>query len=141
MLEIDYTLFIQIANFLFLLFVLNIILYRPIRGILNRRKEEMTSTEDQAVEWSQKADKFSEELKENTSKTRQEGLIEKEDLKNEGLQDERVMLQDASATAEENLLNARDEIQERLAQVRQSLQAEVKGFSQELAEKILGRTI
>jgi F-type H+-transporting ATPase subunit b len=91
MLEIDYTLFIQIANFLFLLFVLNIILYRPIRGILNRRKEEMTSTEDQAVEWSQKADKFSEELKENTSKTRQEGLIKKEDLKNEGLQDERVM--------------------------------------------------
>jgi len=141
MLEIDYTLFIQIANFLILLFLMNIILYRPIRGILNRRKEEMTSTEEQAVEWSQKADKFSGELEENTSKTRQEGLREKEDLKNEGLQDEKVMLQDASETAEEKLLNARDEIQEKLGHVRQSLQAEVKGFSQELAEKILGRTI
>jgi len=141
MLEIDYTLFIQIANFLFLLFLLNIILYRPIRGILNRRKEEMTSTEEQTVEWGQKADKFSEELEENISKTRKDGFQDREDLKNEGLQDERVMLQEANATAEEKLLKARDEMQERLAQVRQSLQAEVKGFSQELAEKIIGRTI
>jgi F-type H+-transporting ATPase subunit b len=31
MLKIDYTLFVQIANFLFLLIILNLILYRPIR--------------------------------------------------------------------------------------------------------------
>ena len=37
----DYTLFLQLANFLFLLFILNIILYRPVRRVLGKRKAEI----------------------------------------------------------------------------------------------------
>ena len=36
----DFTLFIQIANFLLLIFLLNIVLYRPIRKILRERRDE-----------------------------------------------------------------------------------------------------
>ncbi len=45
MLEINNTLIIQIANFLVLLFLLNIILYKPIRKILGQRQEEMRTSE------------------------------------------------------------------------------------------------
>ena len=43
MLNIDGTLILQIANFLVLLVVMNVILYKPIRGILAKRDEEMAS--------------------------------------------------------------------------------------------------
>ena len=43
MLNIDGTMFLQIANFLVLLFILNLILFRPIRRVLAQREEEMNS--------------------------------------------------------------------------------------------------
>ena len=70
--------FIQIANFLMLLFILNIILYRPIRGILKKRTEEMTSAKNKTEDLLQKADKFSNEYNENLNTTRKEGMSEKE---------------------------------------------------------------
>ena len=45
MISVDVSLFIQIANFLFLIWVLNIILYRPIRGIIRQRKEKFDKLE------------------------------------------------------------------------------------------------
>ena len=141
MLKIDYTLFIQLASFLVLLFLMNIFVYRPIRRIINLRKEEMNSTADSAEQWNLKADKFAEELRENESATRKQGLKEKEDLKNKGVQDERIMLQEAYASVETKIEKVREEIQDHLLQARQSLQTEVDHFSQELAQKILGRDI
>jgi F-type H+-transporting ATPase subunit b len=139
MLNIDYTLLIQIANFLILLFLLNIIAYRPIRGILNRRKEEISSFEDIAQDWRQKAERFKEELEENISETRKDGFKEKGDLKDEGVERERAMLQKAYSSVEDKLRQSRAEIGDSVSQVRHALQADLEGFSRDLAEKILGR--
>jgi len=141
MLNVDYSLFIQIANFLFLVILLNIILYRPIRRILIRRKKEMSSTEEIAQDWRRKADKYSEEFEEDLSDTKKKGLKEKGNLKNEGMEEEREMLRHTYSSVEEKIHKTRVEIQDRISQVRQSLQTELETFSQELAEKILGRDI
>ena len=137
----DYTLFIQIANFLFLIFLLNIIAYRPIRSILDKRKEEMASDVDITHEWEEKSKKYSEELETNISATRKEAQKEKDTLKGQGTEQEREMLREAYSSIEENIQKARLEIQERLHQVSRTLHGEMEGFSQELAEKILGRGI
>ena len=139
MLKIDYTLLIQIANFLILLFLLNVIAYRPIRGILNRRKEEISHTEDIAQDWRLKADRFREELEENISKTRKDGLKERGDLKDEGVERERAMLQEAYVSVEDKIRQSRVEIEDRVSRVRNVLQEDLEGFSRDLAEKILGR--
>ena len=141
MLTIDYSLFIQIANFLFLIFLLNIVAYRPIRGILNRRKEEMSSTEEITQDWKRKADRNSEEFENRLLETRNEGLKEKGNIKGQGIEEEREMLLNVYSSVEENIDKARLEIQDKISQARQSLQTEVETFSHELAEKILGRGI
>ena len=81
MLKVDYTLFVQIANFLFLLFLLNIILYRPIRKILGRRTEEMDSYQDAIGDFQNRSARHSTELEENMAEARKEGYREKENLK------------------------------------------------------------
>jgi F-type H+-transporting ATPase subunit b len=43
MLEINSTFFFQIGNYLLLLLLLNIVLFRPIRRIMIRRDEEVDS--------------------------------------------------------------------------------------------------
>lgn len=141
MLNIDYTLVVQIINFLFLLFVLNIIAYRPIRGILNKRNEEMLSNEEKTRDWKQKAERFSGELEENIALTRKEGQKEKESLKDQGMEQEKEMIRDAYSSVEENIEKVRTEIQERVEQASTALQSELDGFSKELAEKMLGRSL
>ena len=141
MLNINYTLLIQIANFLFLLLVLNFIAYRPIRGILNRRKQEISSRKEDAESWKQRAEKRSEELEENISATRKEAVKEKANIKDQGLDQEKAMLQEAHSGAEAKLDKVRMEIRDRTDQVSISLQRELEGFSREFAEKILGRGV
>ncbi|MEW5909481.1 MAG: ATPase, partial [Thermodesulfobacteriota bacterium] len=45
MIKIDSSVFIQIINFLFLIWVLNLVLYRPIRNMIQKRKEKITGLE------------------------------------------------------------------------------------------------
>jgi len=49
----DWTLWVQIANFLLIVWALNIVLFKPIRKILIQRKEKITSLE-QNIETSDK---------------------------------------------------------------------------------------
>ena len=46
LISIDSSLLIQIVNFLFLIWALNVILYKPIRGILLKRKTYVTDLEE-----------------------------------------------------------------------------------------------
>jgi F-type H+-transporting ATPase subunit b len=45
MIDIDWTLFVQILNFLVLVFLLNIVLFRPIRKILQARQARLAARE------------------------------------------------------------------------------------------------
>ena len=141
MLKIDYTVFIQIANFLVLLFILSIILYKPIRKILGQRKAEIDSFQTLIEELQAKFDKHTKELEENMVGARKEGYKEKENLKDAGVEVEKKTVQEALSSAEEKIGSAREEIERDAVNARQSLEDEIKLFSQELAEKILGRSI
>lgn len=132
---------IQIVNFLVLLFLLNIIVYKPIRGILNKRREEMESSSGMTDQWKRKIERYSDEIEENIDTTRKEGLKERVSLRNSGLAAEKELLQNAYSQVEEALENAKNEIKEKVNSARLSLQDEMEVFSHELAEKILGRSL
>ena len=142
MLQIDLpSLITQIINFLVLLFVLNLILYRPIRRILKKRRDDMNSSQEMAEDFLKKADKYSEEYNIHLNSTRKEGMNEKESLKNEGLTEEKEMLQKTYSSVEEKLVNTREEILRMVEEAKKNLQSEVELFSHELATKVLGRSI
>ena len=137
----NFTLVFQIANFLFLLFILNIILYRPIRKILGQRGNEVVSFQEMIEDFQSRSEKGAKSLEENMADARSQGFKEKENLKRAGSEEEKVMLQQAISSAEEEIGKAKGEIDQDTAQARRSLEEEVRVFSQELAEKILGRSI
>jgi F-type H+-transporting ATPase subunit b len=141
MLNIDYTLIIQIANFLFLLFILNILLYKPIRQILSQRKEEIDSFVGMIGEFEDKSAQSSKALEENKAEATKDGLKEKEALKGEGSDQEKSLLKAATSESSEKLDQARDEIAASMVSARQTLEKELGRFSRELAQKILGRSV
>jgi F-type H+-transporting ATPase subunit b len=76
----DGSVIIQIANFLFLIFALNLILYRPIRKILSDRRDKIkgleSSTERAAKSLQEKERTLAKAIKD----ARARGLKEKENL-------------------------------------------------------------
>ena len=141
MLKIDYTVFIQIANFLFLLFVLNLFLYKPIRRILEQRREEMRTFEGMIADLKEKAAQFARELEEWSAAAKKEGIREKEALRSDGLEGEKGMLREAISSATEKIDQAKKDIDHSVMEARQSLETQLASFSKELAEKMLRRTV
>jgi F-type H+-transporting ATPase subunit b len=137
----DITVFIQIANFLFLLLVLNLIFYRPIRRILSRRSEEVRGLQDSIGGFREKSDQYGRDLEESYEGARSEGFKEKDKLKQAGAKMEKEILQEAISSAEAKIGKAKDEIDRSMTGVRQSLEDELNMFSKELVEKILGRSV
>jgi F-type H+-transporting ATPase subunit b len=141
MLEFNFTLVIQIINFLVLLFLLNIILYKPIRKIMGQRREEMSTAEKVIADLLDGYSRSSKELEQDMAAARKDGFKEKEDRKNQGRDEESKMVQKAIDTVGEKISKSREDITRNMTGLRQSLDKEISLFSQELAEKVLGRSI
>jgi F-type H+-transporting ATPase subunit b len=147
MLQIDFslwppgTLWIQVANFLMLLLLMNIFLYRPIRKMLTQRRAETSSLEGSIEDFLSRSGQNEKSIEDGLVLARKEGYMEKEGLRGQGLEAEKALLQKAGAEAEEKIRNAREEMEKKMIDVRKTLQDQVAAFSEELAEKILGRGV
>jgi len=137
----DYTLFLQLANFLFLLFILNILLYRPVRQILGKRKAEVHGLQNSVSELEGNANRIAGELEESMVKARKTGYEEKENLKNQGLEEEKALLKEVASASGERIGQARTEMGKKFLEARGALEKDLSLFSKELAEKILGRSV
>lgn len=141
MIEIDFSLLVQIINFLLLLLLMNIFLFKPIRKILNRRNEETNSLVGSIEDYQNRSAQDENSIQEGMILARKEGYKEKENLKGQGLDAEKTLLQKANSSAEEKIGKAKKELEQRTVDVRKALDDQVASFSEELAEKILGRSI
>jgi F-type H+-transporting ATPase subunit b len=141
MLEINSSLFVQVANFLILILLMNLFLYKPIRDILRRRNEEMNRLEGLISDLGAKSDQQRNRIEEALTQARKEGYQEKEGLKGVGLKEERALTLEAGAKAEAKVGQAKSEIEVKIEEVRKALEDQVSMFSKELAQKVLGRTI
>lgn len=137
----DISLIVQIANFLIIIWVLNIVLYRPIRKILIERKEKITSLEQNVEKLNEDAAGKDEAFLVGIKDARTRGLKEKEVLLKEGAEEERKIIEQINQKAQANLAEVRDKIATDAQNVRASLNKEIDTFANAISEKILGRAV
>lgn len=139
--NIDYTLFIQIANFLILIFVLNFLMYRPIRNMLAKRKEKIENLEENIEIAETGAKEKEDEFASGIRNARSEGQKEKEALLEAAASEEREIIDRINQKAQADLSEVRQKIQKDADDVRNSLLSEVDTFANEIGKKILGRAV
>ncbi len=139
MVSVDGSLFIQIANFIFLIWILNVVLYNPIRKVLIQRKEKITGFEQKidtiGKDVKEKDDAFSLGIKEAKAK----GLNEKGVLLQEAADEEREIIEQINKKAQANLAEIRTKIAKDAESVSESLRQELDSFANAIGQKILGR--
>jgi len=139
MIKVDVSVFIQIVNFLFLIWALNLILYKPIRKILLERKEKVEGLEQSIENFNVNAQKKEDAFTSGIKDARSKGQIEKELLLSAAQNEEKQLLEKINKKAQDDLSQMRDKIAKEAENVRSSLQKEVDTFANAIGQKILGR--
>ena len=137
----DWTLWVQMANFLLIIWVLNIILFRPIRNILIQRKEKITGLEQNIETSDKEAKEKNEAFDSGIRDARAKGLNEKNVLLQEAADEEKEIIDKINQKAQADLAEVREKIAKDVESVRASLQKEIDKFAGAIGEKILGRAV
>lgn len=141
MIDINITLLIQMLNFLVFLFLMNLILYRPIRRVVAQRRQFMADRQEEIDRADSEALAAVQEFNARIQEARAEGRRKIQELKVAAYEQEKDLLQEASDRAAGQLQEMRAQIRKDVAAAREELSGQVRSFSVELAQKILGRSL
>ncbi len=141
MVNIDGSLFIQIANFLILIWALNVILYKPIRNVLLQRNEKITGLEENIRRFGTEAKKKDEAFNSGLRDARAKGMKEKEKLMQAATAEEKEIISKINRSTAEELVKVREKVAKATDNVRNALLSELDTFAREIGKKILGRSI
>ncbi len=130
---------IQIANFLVLIFLLNILLYKPIRGILRQRKEKLQALEGNISSTTNQAEEKNKAYSEGLKNARIKGQTMKESLVKTATDEEQTIVAKINSKAKEDLDAVRTQIAKDTDTVRAELGKQVEVFASAITNKILGR--
>jgi F-type H+-transporting ATPase subunit b len=141
MINLDITLVIQMINFLLLLFVLNLILFRPIRKIIKERNQIVETFNSDIASLTGEAQASMEEFEEKLLEARKEGVGRVQSMKDEGEQAEVELIATTTQEVQAKIEEARKKVASDIQDARTELQKQVQTFSVAVTEKILGRSI
>ena len=137
----DYTMLVQGVLFLTLVFLLNILLYKPILSIIDRRKKQLEESENEIRLFDENAEKKVAEYEEKLKQAKLKASEAKKEVIQEG------------ANQAKNIIDAvRNEIPVMAREFQQKMDKEVekakavldgnsRQLSLEIAQKILGRPV
>ena len=137
----DWTVAIQIINFLLILWILNRILYRPIRNILLQRKEKMDGLELSIQTYNEDAQEKDAAFAAGIKEARAKGLSEKESLLQVAAEEENKIIAKVNEKAQAELAEIRQKISQEAQTAKAALQTKVEEFADDICQKILGRTV
>ena len=137
----NWTVFIQAANFLILVFILNKILFRPIRDMLIQRKEKMDGLEQTVTNATTDLADKEETYASGIREARKKGLQEKDSLVNAATDEEKAIIDKINADALAELNAVKEKVAQEADAARDALLKEVDLFANEIGTKILGRAV
>ena len=135
----DISVVYQMINFLVLLFVLNLVLYKPIRNVLLERKAKIEGMQNGAEKAANDLVAGEDAYKNGLKQARSEGLKKKEAFVEEASQEEREIIDRINKKAQANLAEIKKQVAEETEQARKALDGEVEVYAKAIGEKILGR--
>lgn len=137
----DITIVFQIVNFVILIFLMNLIVYKPIRRMVAERKGVVAGLSGDIEGALSGAAERGKALEAGIAAARSRGAAVKEALAAEAGEKEKELLAQISAKAQSELAVLKGKIESEAREAKKSLEAEINIFASAIGEKILGRTL
>ena len=141
MIELDWTVFVQIFNFLLLVYLLNVVMFRPLRRGLRDRLAAVAGLEGDVSQLSESEQGVLARVQEGLTEARREGLGRREALRAEGSQAESSLLDQVKQEVDAEWAKMEKKIKDDVGKARKALKTQAQDFAKTLAAKIVGREL
>ena len=141
MLEINITALFQFLNFIIIMVVLNRLLFRPLRAVLQKRRDEIGGSHQRAKSLSEEIQAKLSAYEIQLEEARKKATEVKNALRQEGLDQERSLVEEAQEAAQNRKESIRDQIATDAATAKMSLKDQVHALGMEISHKVLGRAV
>ncbi len=141
MIELNWTFFVQIFNFLLLMFILNKILYKPILKVLDEREARIVGGQEKAKKLVDESQSILKSYNEKLYSAKIDAMTVKNSSRKQAVDEANVIIEDARRNAETIVLDVQKEMAEEIARVKSELEPEIGVMAGTIAQQILGRKI
>ncbi|QWV93252.1 hypothetical protein KP004_19115 [Geomonas oryzisoli] len=141
MINLDIAFVFQLVNFLVLVLLLNVFLYKPIRKQLADRAAQINGAKQKSAEVDREVQEKLASYEARMREIRAGAADERGALKKEAQQQEAAILDKARAEATESLSSIKAKVAQEAEEARRMLTASAETLSSEICEKVLGRSL
>jgi len=141
MIDVNESLLIQMINFLLLIFLLNWLLYRPIRNILDKRKETKKNFSEAIQNAIQDSDNKTQQISDKLKESHQLGREKHQALLNSAKETEKEELFRMRKAIEQDLTVALTSLAAEKKEVLSTLDKQMEDLAKRIGYQILGRDL
>jgi F-type H+-transporting ATPase subunit b len=139
--NIDWTIFLQFANFVILMLILNVVLYRPLRAMLSSRRETIEGSQARVRGLEAQIEEKMARYEEKLQAAKLKGNQEKAALRQAAATEEAGILGSAREVATARLQDVKDQVAVAATAAGHKLKSDAQGLATEIATKIMGRAL
>ena len=141
LISINETMLFQLFSFLIFLFIINRIMFRPLQGVMDNRKNHMDKIQTDTVDAIKELESLTQKLKAEESIVRKEALELKREVEELGSRQAAEIFAASKNEIETLKEKAEMEVNARIAEARKHLQKESQALAIAVMEKLLDRRL
>ena len=141
MVSLDYSLGIQIINFLLLIFILNLLLYKPILGLIEKRKKQFEESETEIKRLQTTVEEKMAAYEEKLRQAKTAAIEQKNEIIRQGAEEARAVTDAVRAEIPGMMERFQTKMAVEIDAANKILADHSRQLSVEIAEKILGRSL
>ena len=141
MVSLDYSLGIQIINFVLLIFILNRLLYKPLLGMIDKRKQKFADSEAEIRHLQETVEQQMAAYEEKLRRAKAAAVEEKNEIIRRGAEEARAITDAVRAEIPKLMEQFQVRMGQEIDAAKRILTNQSQKLSIEIAEKVLGRNL
>lgn len=141
MVELNYTVWIQMANFLLLILLLNFLLYKPILKIIEKRNKKIEKSNEEVRSLDETIERKMVRYEEKIRQARAEAAVQRDAIREEGVEQSKETIGKVRGEISKKMEDFKANMQKEADEARGVLRDQTRAIAGEISEKVLGRGI
>ncbi len=141
MVELNYTVWIQMANFLLLILLLNVLLYKPVLKIIEKRNKKIEESNEEVRSLDETIERKMARYEEKIRQARTEAAAQRGEIEKEGTEQGEGITGKVRNEISKKMEDFKADLQKEADEARGVLRDQTRTIAGEISEKVLGRGI
>lgn len=141
LLSVDKTILVQLVIVIVALYALNVLIFKPLLGLLDRREKLTRGTLGEAKNLTEKAEKLIEDYNRQIDDARTMANKQRTEIRKEAQQAAAKMISEARQESQILLANYKKDLDAQAKSVKEKIKPEIENLAGNIASKILGTEV